>query len=33
MPINVAPSGLARDLQTRAGTGKAIDVAYPGEGH
>ena len=24
MPINIAPTGLARDLQTRADTGKPI---------
>lgn len=32
MPINIAPTGLARDLQTRADTGKPIRIGLVGSG-
>ena len=32
MPINISPTGLARDLQRRADTGKPIRIGLVGSG-
>jgi predicted homoserine dehydrogenase-like protein len=32
MPINISPTGLARDLQTRADSGKPIRIGLVGSG-